>query len=264
MVIPSASRTLAGIIRERRITHVSLVATQLGRILRQEEGSAPGALKGVLVGGGAVSVALLDTAAARGYPVRTTYGLTEMASQVTALPEGAKPRKRATSGCLLPYREMRISAHGEILVRGPVLFKGYLERGELRCSLDPDGWFHTGDLGKLDDEGFLDVTGRRDNMFVSGGENIYPEEIERVLGKYLGLDQAVVVPVPDPEFGFRPVAFVRGAKDAHSAKELAPKLKEVLPKFKLPVILSWPDEDSSMKVDRARLRRLAIQVLGST
>jgi O-succinylbenzoic acid--CoA ligase len=214
-------------------------------------------LKAVLMGGGPVSASLVDEALSRGLPVHTSYGLTEMASQVTTTPPGASLEALRTAGRVLPEREVSISEEGEILVRGATLFSGYVEGGRLDLPLDADGWFHSGDLGELDENGDLHLLGRRDNLFISGGENIQPEEIEEVLCRLDGIDEAVVVPVPDPEFGYRPVAFVRA--DGDEPGDLAPELRKVLPGFKVPVAFHpWPEKTRrDMKPDRNALRERA-------
>lgn len=200
--------------------------------------------------------ALLDEAAEAGLPIHTSYGMTETASQVTTTPPGASRRELRTSGRVLPHRELRVSDDGEILVRGRTLFAGYLDGESLRDPTDSDGWFRTGDLGSLDEKGYLTVHGRRDNRFVSGGENVQPEEVEAALKRLPGVEEAVVVPVPDEEFGHRPAAFVRGGADALSLSE---ELSALLPRFMVPVAFHpWPEDVSSgMKPDRSRLARLA-------
>src|SRR5918994_95341 len=147
-------------------THVSLVSTQLSRLLR--ECADLGGLRAVLMGGGPVPSSLVDEALARGLPLHTSYGLTEMASQVTTTPPGASHEELRTAGRALPNREVSISERGEILVRGETLFAGYVEGEELDRPLDEEGWFHTGDLGELDEDGYLRVGGRMDYLFISG------------------------------------------------------------------------------------------------
>ena len=187
-----------------------------------------------------------------------------MASQVTTTPPGASPEELHTSGQVLRGREVSISGEGEILVRGETLFAGYVEGGKLDLPLDTDGWFHTGDLGELDENGSLHVLGRRDNLFISGGENIQPEEIEEVLCRLDSIDEAVVVPVPDPEFGHRPVAFVRTA--GNGPGDLAPKLREFLPGFKIPTAFHpWPgNTHRGIKPDRNTLRERAQRLQDQT
>ena len=232
-------------------THVSMVSTQLLRLLREDAG--PGGLEAVLMGGGPIPAFLVDEAVSRGLPVHTSYGLTEMASQVTTTPPGASREELRTAGRVLPHREVAISEGGEILVRGETLFAGYVKGTEWDLPLDADGWFHTGDLGELDDNGYLRVRGRTDNLFVSGGENVQPEEIEEILCRLEGIDEAVVVPVPDEEFGARPVAFVK-INDAEP-RDLARELEPVLPRFTIPISFHPLPEEArrGMKADRAAL-----------
>ena len=232
-------------------THVSLVSTQLLRLLRED--ADPGGLEAVLMGGGPIPASLVDEAVARGLPVHTSYGLTEMASQVTTTPPGVSLEELRTAGRVLPHREVAISGSGEILVRGQTLFAGYVEGERLDRPLDAEGWFHTGDLGELDDNSYLRVRGRMDNLFVSGGENVQPEEIEEALCRLEGIVEAVVVPVPDEEFGARPVAFIR--TDDLEPGDLAHELEPVLPRFKIPISFHpWPEEaPRGMKADRAAL-----------
>jgi len=239
-------------------THVSLVSTQLLRLLREDANR--GGLEAVLMGGGPIPASLVDEAVARGLPVHTSYGLTEMASQVTTTPPGASLEELRTAGRVLPHREVAISGSGEILVRGQTLFAGYVEGERLNRPLDAEGWFHTGDLGELDDNSYLRVRGRMDNLFVSGGENVQPEEIEEALYRLEGIEEAVVVPVPDEEFGARPVAFIR--TDDLEPGDLAHELEPVLPRFKIPISFHpWPEEaPRGMKVDRAALCERALRL----
>jgi o-succinylbenzoate---CoA ligase len=251
IALPGHEAPIGESIADLGATHVSLVSTQLMRLLREDTKLA--GLKAVLMGGGPVSASLVDEALSRGLPIHTSYGLTEMASQVTTTPPGAPPEALHTAGRVLPEREVRIAQDGEILVRGATLFAGYVADGTLNRSLDSDGWFHTGDLGELDESGYLRVLGRKDSLFVSGGENIQPEEIEEALSALPGVEAAVVVPVDDPEFGQRPVAFVR--MEDGSTVDLAPRLEKVLPRFKIPIAFyAWPQESGGMKVDRAAFR----------
>ncbi|HEY8241437.1 MAG TPA: o-succinylbenzoate--CoA ligase [Kiritimatiellia bacterium] len=259
IAIPEADESLASAQERFEATHISIVSTQLYRMLKQD--LIPPSflkLKAILLGGGPVNGELLDEALRRKLPVYTTYGLTEMTSQVTTMTLQSPPDKRRTSGVVLKYRQCRISDDGEILVRGHVLFAGYVEGDTIRRPVDADGWFATGDLGRIDDRGYLTVTGRKDNMFVSGGENIQPEEIERALMAIEGVEDACVVPVPDVEFGMRPAAFIRWRNGGVDEHELAKRLEASLPRYKLPVrYLAWPADGERMKTNRAALVQLA-------
>jgi O-succinylbenzoic acid--CoA ligase len=257
VALPEPGAPLGEAIAAGGATHVSLVSTQLLRLLG-EEGFNPGGLKAILLGGGPIPPSLVDEAVGRGLPIHTSYGLTEMASQVTATLPGASREELRTSGRQLPHCEISISDRGEILVRGRTLFAGYVEDEAVEVPLGADGWFHTGDLGELDPDGCLSVRGRRDNLFVSGGENVQPEEIEDALRRLEGVEDAVVVPVPDVEFGARPVAFVRTTGGAVDPETLARALEPTLPRFKIPAAFhGWPEEPGGMKVDRISLRERA-------
>lgn len=256
IVLQPSNCTLGETIGEYKITHLSLVPTQLGRLL-QEEG-AYSCLRAILVGGSAVSSRLVLEAFEAGLPLYTTYGMTEMSSQVTTTPPGATLQQLFTSGRLLPHRDIRLTEDGVILVRGETLFKGYWERGTPVSSCDEEGWFRTSDLGKWTDEGFLRVLGRIDYMFISGGENIHPEEIEQALLRIDGIEAAIVVPVEDREFGFRPVAVLKYIQDTVPETFISEFLSRTLPRFKMPIMYyDWPQDEShsGLKVDRRSLQR---------
>ena len=234
-------------------THISLVPTQLVRLLDLPDAREIAAsLRIVLVGGAPASTERLQEAIEKGFPVHATYGLTEMASQVTTVPKYYPADKLGTSGKLLPNREIAVAEDGEILVRGETLFSGYVNGDEVHLPVDENGWFATGDLGSMDEDGYLTVLGRKDTMFISGGENIHPEEIEQVLTSQAEALQAVVVPQSDEEFGSRPVAFIETASPLNAA-HLSARLEEFLPRFKIPVAFyPWPkDVPTHAKVDRA-------------
>ena len=251
VALPQPGTSLGTDIAGLGATHVSLVSTQLSRLLRED--ADLGGLEAVLMGGGPIPPSLVDEALARGLPIHTSYGLTEMASQVTTTSPGASIEELRTAGRVLPNRQVSISEGGEILVRGETLFTGYVAGEELDRPLDAGGWFHTRDLGELDENGYLRVRGRVDNLFISGGENVQPEEIEEALCRLEEVDEAVVVPVPDEEFGARPVAFVR--MDNGEPGDLARKLEPVLPRFKIPISFHpWHKEArGDMKPDRVAL-----------
>jgi O-succinylbenzoic acid--CoA ligase len=189
-----------------QITLVSLVATTLARLL--DAGlQRPTTLRCALTGGGPVPAALVRRAYAAGVPVSLTYGLTEACSQVTTTPVAASEDSGPdgpTPGPPLFCTRVRIDGEGdggegEILVAGPTVAP---------AALAPDGWLHTGDLGRLDERGYLHVTGRKADTIVSGGENVAPAEVEAVLEAHPDVLEAAVVARADPQWGEAVTAIV--------------------------------------------------------
>jgi O-succinylbenzoic acid--CoA ligase len=266
VVTPEKSEELHESLNRYSVSHLSVVPTQLHRLMRQGFAKQHRTPQAILLGGASVPANLLEEGFAAGLPLYTSYGLTEMASQVTTTSSSLSPEKRFTSGKALPFRQVRVSEEGEILVKGETLFKGYAERDGLNLPLDLHGWFATGDLGYLDREGYLTVTGRKDNMFISGGENIQPEEIEMALCEHSTVAQAVVVPVLDEEFGSRPVAFIQTNSGDLNPQALGQFLEERVARYKIPVAFyDWPETigPQGLKANREWLRRLAAQKLAS-
>ena len=259
IVIPNPGISLMEALSSYQITHVSMVPTQLIRVLEQAQ-KPPRHLRAVIVGGGPVPQGVLKRAINIGWPIRTTYGMTETSSMVTLSQKNPSP---GSSGQVLQGNEVKIAGDGEILVRSPSVCLGYLNVDTIVDIEDEDGWLHTGDLGRLDENEELYVLGRKDNMFISGGENISPEEIEHILCGARGVQKAVVVPVPDPEFGQRPAAFIQGNA---KFKELEMILNRKLPRFKIPKYYPWPDsiQSRSLKPDRKLLAELALRLQDST
>ncbi len=258
VAVPENDAPLAGQLRATGATHVSLVATQFRRVLDAAQSGPPASLRAVLLGGGPIPRGLLRRGKEHGWPLHTTYGCTEMASQVTTTAPGAPFDTLETAGRPLPHRRVRID-DGEIQVAGAPLFRGYVTADGLADPRTDEGWYATGDRGKLDASGRLYVLGRMDRMFVSGGENIQPEEIEAALEQLDKVERAVVVPVPNAEYGRRPVAFVRTTEDV-AAQRFDDPLAEVLPRFKIPdTFHSLPKEAAahSLTIDRAGLRKRA-------
>ena len=201
------------------VTGASFVATMLARVLElRGDARAPASLRNVLLGGGPCPAPLLERAVGLGYPVAPTYGLTEACSQVATRPPGDASRSLHAGLVPLPGVGVRVvdadgkdlapGEAGEIAVRGDILMDGYVGAPEATAGAMRDGWLHTGDVGVLDTAGRLEVLDRREDLIVSGGENIVPADIEAVLLEHPAVREAAVVARPDAEFGARPFAFV--------------------------------------------------------
>jgi len=201
------------------VTIISVVANMLQRMLDQRDDRPyPASLRCVLLGGGPAPEPLLRRCAAIGVPVVQTYGLTETASQIATLAPQDALDKLGSAGKPLFGAELRIVGEdgaacapgvaGEIVVRGPTVTPGYLNRPEETAAALRDGWLHTGDLGQLDDDGYLYVLDRRDDLIVSGGENVYPAEIEAALQSHPDVAEAGVYGVEDERWGRAPAAVV--------------------------------------------------------
>jgi O-succinylbenzoic acid--CoA ligase len=219
---------------DEEITLVSLVSTTLARLLDAGLRHPP-QLRCALTGGGPVPGALIERARAAGVPVSPTYGLTEACSQVS------------TGGPPLFCTRVRVAEDGEIAVAGPTVAPG---------SLAPDGWLHTGDLGWIDGERFLHVSGRKADTIVSGGENVAPREVESVLEAFPGVLEAAVVGREDPRWGEAVTAIVVTAPGAsvgegvlreHCSSRLAP--------FKVPKQVEFVSESLPRTGSGKLLRR---------
>jgi len=231
-------------LRSGGITVLSVVATMLRRMLDADDEAYPSSVRAVLVGGGPVPEDLLVRARVRGLPVLQTYGLTETASQVATLSDEDALRKLGSAGLPLGVTTLRIAAEdrpadanevGEIQVSGPTVTPGYLNRPDSTAASIRDGWLHTGDLGYLDEDGYLFVSDRRDDLIVTGGENVYPAEVEAALTSHPGVLEAAVVGLEDDRWGGTVAAVVvtREGKSPDAAA-LAQHLRASLAGYKVP------------------------------
>jgi len=253
VVMPDHALSLSQQIDQDKLTHLSLVPAQLSKLLA-DTSSKLKSIKALLLGGGAVSIDLLAQLKQRNIASYTSYGMTEMGSQITtgpALSDGS-------SGKLLPKRELK-TEDDVIWVRGECLFMGYLTPEGIQAGVDQEGWFYTKDRGEWDENGNLHILGRVDNMFICGGENIQPEEIEAALKQHPQIDDAIVFAIPDAQFGNLPAAILRGSLTHHTesiASELELFLADKIARFKRPrQYYVWPEnhEQAGLKVNRKAL-----------
>lgn len=210
-------------LREERVTIISVVAVMLQRMLaalESEQGGAgyPATLRCVLLGGGPAPRPLLEDCARLGIPVSQSYGLTESCSQAVTLVPADALRKLGSAGRPLLPVQLKIMHEGRTLpageagvihLKGPTITPGYADRPQETAQTIQDGWLSTGDMGYLDNEGYLYVLDRRNDLIISGGENVYPAEIEAVLLAHPAVAEAGVCGMPDAQWGQVPIAFVR-------------------------------------------------------
>ena len=251
-----------------RATLVSLVPTMLYRLLQWRE-AWPDTLRLVLLGGAAASAELLAAAQTLCVPVATTYGLTEAASQVaTMLPEEVRA-KPGSVGKPLMFTHVRIAdeqghdlpagALGEVVVSGPTVMAGYCNNPAASEAALRGGELFTGDMGYLDEAGDLWLVQRRSDLIVSGGENVFPGEVEEILRRHPAVLDACVVPAPHPEWGQQVAAMAAIRPESSvTAAELADFCRHHLGGYKRPrrfLLVSELPQTASGKVDRQAVRR---------
>jgi fatty-acyl-CoA synthase len=222
-----------------------------------------GSLRCAVVGGAPMPLSLLETWRERGVEIVQGYGLTEAAPNVLCLPPEDAVRKAGWAGKPYPGVDVALSADGELLVRGPNVFAGYWRNDAATRDAFADGWLRTGDLAERDDEGNYRISGRLKDMYISGGENVYPAEVEDVLLALPGVADAAVVGVPDERWGETGVAFVVRSDAALSADDVVAACRERLARFKVPAQVRFVERlpRSGMdKVQKDELRALLEEV----
>jgi long-chain acyl-CoA synthetase len=138
--------------------------------------------------------------------IREGYGLTETSALVSTSPPGRI--RHGTVGLPVPGTEVRIAEDGEVLVRSDLLMKGYWKAPELTAAVIEDGWLKTGDIGSLDEDGYLSIVDRKKDLILRGGFNVFPRDVEEALLEHPAITSACVVGRPDPTYGEEVVAFV--------------------------------------------------------
>ncbi|MFA6235063.1 MAG: o-succinylbenzoate--CoA ligase [Bacteroidota bacterium] len=259
-------------LRHGRITLLSVVPTMLQRIMDADAGFSAAAfpgLRAILLGGAAASRSLWEAAQLRGLPLLGTYGLTETCSQVVTASPAALQRMAGSAGQAIDGAEMQIrdeqgeilsaGCTGEICIRGEMVAEAYLRNPSLTAERFVDGWFRTGDIGLIDGNGFLHVLGRCDDMIVSGGENVYPSEIEDVLLRHSAVADAAVAGIEDAVWGMKIAAVVVLRRDIDFI-ELETWCRSELAGYKIPRIWRRIDalpRTSSGKLIRSEVRRIS-------
>ncbi len=262
---------VAEIIAAGQVTLASFVPTMLRRLWFDHEGFtdqlASGRLRAVLLGGGPADRETLEMSAKHNMPVYQTYGLTEAASQVTTMPPAQAIGKLGSAGIPVHGADVMIrdkegepleaNETGLIFIRGPMVTSGYLDRPAENARRFEGPWFDTGDFGYMDEDGFLWVVARRDDLIVTGGENVYPAEVESVLLSHPSVGECAVFGIPDKEWGQKVAAAVVLDEDA-TEDQLIAFCRDRLASFKLPrkwYFMSELPRTASGKIRRTELRK---------
>ena len=239
------AKTVTDDLTQGRGTVISVVAVMLQELLESypATGYSP-QFKAMLLGGGPISPKALETCESYKIPVIQSYGMTETCSQVVALSFGDAARKMGSAGKPLKGISLKIvdakeqllqpNEVGEILLKGKNVIRHYLNGEQWQTvKWTADGWFKTGDMGYLDEEGYLYLVSRLSELIISGGENIYPTEIEHVLQEFPGVKEVAVVGEPDEKWGAVPVAYIVGTSTI-TREEVNTFAENYLAKYKLP------------------------------
>ncbi|MFO7721404.1 MAG: AMP-binding protein, partial [Gillisia sp.] len=233
----------------------------------------PKKLKYIVVGGESLSVSLIDTWAKKGILISQGYGLTEAGPSITSLHYHDALWKKGSIGKanfyvdykIVDKNNVEVIAHqpGELCLRGNIVTPGYWNDLDHSFSKIRDNWFHTEDLVKVDDDGFIYIVGRKSQMFISGGENIHPAEIEQVFYKYPQVREAAVVAVENENWGEMGIAFIVLNEGKFQSVALMEHLKMHLAAYKIPkdiIYLKSLPKVGIGKIDKKELRRIYINI----
>ncbi len=223
----------------------------------------------MIVGGEPMPIPLIEKWAEKGVPVRQGYGMTEVGPNLTSLHQHDATRKKGSIGRpnfyvsikIVDSNEKEVSTNqpGELLLKGPMVTPGYWQNEAATNKAIEDNWFHTGDMARQDEEGYLYIVDRIKNMFISGGENVYPAEVERVLVQHEAVSSAAVLGQEDEKWGEVGHAFiVPDPGFTLSELDLKDHCKRHLAKFKVPKYFTFLDQlplNDAGKVDRKYLRK---------
>ena len=235
------------LLRQERVTHFFGVPA-IFQFLIQHRDFTPEAfssLKFIMSGGAPLPVALIHQYHRAGLNLRQGYGMSEAAPSIATLPAELAISKAGSVGRICFHLDARIvddegrpvpaGRVGELTLRGPNICRGYWNRPEATAEAFRDGWFHTGDLARLDEDGCLYIVDRKKDMFISGGENVYPAEVEQAIYELPQVAEAAVVGVPDPKWGEvgRAVLVLKPGQDL-SADDLLAHLAGRLARYKIP------------------------------
>ena len=251
------------------VTIISVVTVMLTRMIRETgEAVYPGSLRCVLLGGGPAPLPILEACLSRNIPVFQSYGMTETSSQIVTLPpeyslsklgSAGKPLFPASLKIMDGGKEAPAGVIGEIAVKGPNVTPGYLGNPEATAEAVKDNWLYTGDMGFVDEEGFLYVRDRRSDLLISGGENVYPAEIESVLSGHPAVEEAGAAGKADSTWGQVPAAFIVLKPGLRATEEeIIHWCRQRLASYKVPAQVIFCDElprNASNKLLRRELKK---------
>ncbi|SDB80584.1 fatty-acyl-CoA synthase [Raineyella antarctica] len=261
-------------IEKYRVNSAFLVPAQLVAMAKSPvfNDADMSSLRATICAGAPVPPALIQEYAAKGMAVQQAWGLTETSPFATYLPARMTGVKAGSCGEPMPYTEIKLvdvatgeditdpHVPGEMCVRGPNVTIGYWNDEEATAAAFPDGWFRSGDIGYRDEDGFYFIVDRRKDMVISGGENIYPAEVERALHRMPGVRDVAIVGAPDPKWGETVVAVIEFAAGAEADLDAVRAFGETqLARYKLPRELWAVDavpRNAAGKIDKQAVRAL--------
>jgi O-succinylbenzoic acid--CoA ligase len=223
----------------------------LARLLDHEVAPPP-TLRAALIGGAALSRPLFERAMAAGWPLYVSYGMSETAALISTFTPDDGPWHEGLVGHPMPGHEIAVGDDQRIRIRGPQVMAGYLDG----TGIDAEGWLTTGDLGSIDTAGRLTVLGRADDMLISGGRNVHPQEVESCLAACPGVVDIAVTGLPDPVWGDRVVAVLVGSADEDA---LLAHARQHLPSAAIPRQIHRVERlprNAAGKLERVVLRRM--------
>jgi acyl-CoA synthetase (AMP-forming)/AMP-acid ligase II len=256
-------------IETERVTNALMVPTMLNQMLQvAEKGKCEhSSLRWLAVSGAPVPTSLLEAYGALGIELQQLYGLTEACGPGCQLTGNDVARKVGSAGRSFLHNDIRVvdaagrdvpaGQRGELVIQGKHVMQGYWNLPEATAATLRDGWLHTGDIATIDGEGFVFIVDRLKDMIISGGENIYPAEIEKVISGLPGVTGVAVIGRPDPTWGETPVAIVERSDPALNEKAVIDCCKEKLAGYKIPKAITFVDSlprTSTGKVKKAVLR----------
>lgn len=260
------------VLEKEKITLLMTVPTMTKMLMEHEDFAKTdfSAIRYYIVGGEALPIALIETWANKGVYIRQGYGLTEAGPNITSLPEQDAIRKRGSIGFVNFYidsiivdeegNEVNANESGELWLRGDVVTPGYWKNEKSTAASFHQEWFKTGDVMRMDDEGYLYIVDRKKNMFISGGENVYPAEIEKELRNHSLIDEVGVIGVKDEKWGEVGLAYYTTFNGTPlTEEELKAYCLQRLAKYKIPkhfVHLSEMPKNDTGKLDKISLKKL--------